>query len=1038
MDLRSAHCCAGWGGFGRPGALTAAWTLAAVVALCPDGALQAAVAAAWPTYRGDASRSGFVPESLPEGLGLHWVYHARHGPRPAWSGRDTRMPFDAAFHVVATPKRVFFGSSADDKVYALEAGTGRTVWTFFTSGPVRFAPTLWQDRLFVVSDDGWLYCLDQDGGRVLWKRRGGPDASRVLGNGRIISRWPARGAPAVADGLVYFAAGIWPTEGIFVYALDAESGELVWQNDSAGRIHMGQPHGGAEAESGVSAQGYLVVAGDVLLVPTGRAVPAAFRRRDGRFKYFHLQANGRWGGSEVTAAGDLFLNGGLAFDVTTGSVWKSLTGLAPNLVAVLPDGVVWWKSGSVHFGRIRSEQSPDRRGRIVTARRLESLWSCPVPYGGAALIVAGDTAVSAGAGKEGYGLCTIDLAARRSDWSATVDSLPRGLAAAGGRLFASTDRGTIWCFAEGGPAEPQEIYAGSDRSERRGEELYAQTAEEILRRGGVTEGYCVDLACGDGRLAYALASRSKLRIDAIDDDPDAVAAARSRLDAAGVYGVRVTVHLGDPTCTGFPDYFANLVVSDRSAASERPAGLEDEIHRILRPWGGVACIGQPGAMRQRVRGPLDGAGTWTHQYADPGNSNCSGDRLARGPLGMLWFTDLAFPVPNRHGRGRAPLLLDGRLFIQGIEGVLCVDAYNGRKLWYHPLPGIQAVYDGEHLMGTSGTGSNWCVSREGLFVHTGGECLRLDTATGRLLARYPAPPQPDGRPGTWGVIAVSDGTLFGTLANTEHLVTYRFRPGEMRTQYTESVALVALDISAGQLRWTYEAEHSIRHNALAIGRGRVHLIDRPLALGDRKREKRRGVPDPGDLHPPGKLVTLDARHGEELWQSSEDIFGTVLALSSRYETLVMCYQDWRFKLASERGGRMAGFDAGTGRRLWDIRTDAVTRPVINGRTIYMQPGAWDLRTGEQLDFRFQRSYGCGLPAGSANLLVFRSATFGYVDLTGPAQTQNYGGIRPGCWINAIPAGGLVLMPDATDRCTCSYLLKASIALAPRQRRSGKE
>ena len=70
-------------------------------------------------------------------------------------------------------------------------------------------------------------------------------------------------------------------------------------------------------------------------------------------------------------------------------------------------------------------------------------------------------------------------------------------------------------------------------------------------------------------------------------------------------------------------------------------------------------------------------------------------------------------------------------------------------------------------------------------------------------------------------------------------------------------------------------------------------------------------------------------------------------------------------------------------------------------------------------------------SGSTHLLLYRSGTLGYVDLSsGTAATQNYGPVRPGCWINAIVAGGLVLMPDATDRCTCSYLMKASIALAP--------
>ena len=70
-------------------------------------------------------------------------------------------------------------------------------------------------------------------------------------------------------------------------------------------------------------------------------------------------------------------------------------------------------------------------------------------------------------------------------------------------------------------------------------------------------------------------------------------------------------------------------------------------------------------------------------------------------------------------------------------------------------------------------------------------------------------------------------------------------------------------------------------------------------------------------------------------------------------------------------------------------------------------------------------------SGSTHLLLYRSGTLGYVDLSsGTAATQNYGPVRPGCWINAIVAGGLVLMPDATDRCTCSYLMKASVALAP--------
>jgi hypothetical protein len=279
------------------------------------------------------------------------------------------------------------------------------------------------------------------------------------------------------------------------------------------------------------------------------------------------------------------------------------------------------------------------------------------------------------------------------------------------------------------------------------------------------------------------------------------------------------------------------------------------------------------------------------------------------------------------------------------------------------------------------------------------------------------------------VIACVGDTLFGTLANTEHVVTYRFGRGDMRTQFTESTALFAMDPKTGQLRWQYRAQDSVRHNAIAIGNGRVHLIDRPLALGDRHLEKRRGTPDPGDVHPNGTLLALDTADGKVLWRA-DDVYGTLLALSEEHDVLLMCYQDWRFKLASELGGRMTAFDAATGNVKWDIQASYSTRPVINGRTIYLQPGAWDLLSGEKMEFTFGRSYGCGIPSGSRHMMVFRSATLGYIDLVDGQGTENYGGIRPGCWTGAVPAGGLVLMPDATDRCTCSYLIKASIALKP--------
>ena len=146
----------------------------------------------------------------------------------------------------------------------------------------------------------------------------------------------------------------------------------------------------------------------------------------------------------------------------------------------------------------------------------------------------------------------------------------------------------------------------------------------------------------------------------------------------------------------------------------------------------------------------------------------------------------------------------------------------------------------------------------------------------------------------------------------------------------------------------------------------------------------------------------------------------------------MTYQDTRFKLVSEVGGRMAAFRASNGELLWDIEAHYASRPILNDSTIYAQPCAWDLMSGQKKEFHFERSYGCGIIAGSVNLLAFRSATLGYRDLLSETGTVNYGGIRPGCWINTIPAAGLLLVPESSNRCVCSYLIKATIALQPMQ------
>ena len=112
-----------------------------------------------------------------------------------------------------------------------------------------------------------------------------------------------RGGPVVRDEKVYVAASIWPFMGTFIYALDAETGRVEWVNDETGAQYIQQPHS-APSFAGIAPQGALVATADVLLVPGGRSVPAAFDRHTGKQLYFELNAGGKGTGGSFVAANE--------------------------------------------------------------------------------------------------------------------------------------------------------------------------------------------------------------------------------------------------------------------------------------------------------------------------------------------------------------------------------------------------------------------------------------------------------------------------------------------------------------------------------------------------------------------------------------------------------------------------------------------------------------------------------------------------------------------------------------------------------------
>ena len=896
----------------------------------------------WSTYRHDITRSGVSEESVGPELFLQWKYTPVHAPKPAWpmpSEELPRMHIDNAYHAAVADGSVYFGSSVTNKIYAVDADSGDVRWTFFTQGPVRFAPTVYDGKVYAGSDDGYVYCLGAEDGSLIWKYRPSPSDEKVIGNGRMISLWPVRTSVLADEGNVYFAAGVFPYEGLYICALRAEDGSEVWKNDTIGdRAHELQ-------YGGISPHGYLVASPEILYVPSGRAMPAAFDRQTGKF-LFYASSSGKRGGAWTLLADDRLIAGvdysgvphKAAYDAKTGKMQGDAFAWFPGVDLVVTRDVsyVLTKDGIYAIDRNayadalkETEKLTDRRkqlgsqvsglreklgpadetareklnqqidevtGKIREAAEEESqlkestlLWR----YAGedlCSLILAGGVMFAGGDGK----IVGIDAETGEEVWKTRIEGSAPALAAGGGCLVASSDTGAVYCFAGSRTGTVNEIVPALHDNPFPNDahtEMYKTAIERILMESDARKGYCLVLDCNQGRLAYELAQVTELQIVGLETDPEKLAAARNNLERAGLLGSRVVVEPWG--IEDLPDYFANLIVSDSTPSGGRSASRREQSMRVLRPWGGVACIAVHEEQGVRwvthVRGELEGAGSWTQQYGDPQNTACSDDELVNGPLGILWFGE---PGPQgmveRHGRAQSPLAMNGRLFIEGEDLVMAVDSFNGTLLWERKIPGAVRV----KIKADSG---NLAVTENGLYVAAYDKCYRLDPATGETVRVYDLPVSRDGRERRWGYVSVVDNILYGSAAapmdedygavlkvfleddkwrpieNVPELMRERYTyyknqypdPHDLRMATQRSGALYrtmtsfgrggeftqkngvtdnlmagdkvfALNTETGDVLWTHDGT-SIANIAVVFGEGKIFLADSTVNEDQRKR-----------------------------------------------------------------------------------------------------------------------------------------------------------------------------------------------------------
>jgi len=154
----------------------------------------------WPMFHHDPENTGYTTSAGPETNLLRWEYVTDEG-----AGSSPAVVDD----------KVYVGST-DGNIYCLDAADGRKLWNYKTEKSVISSPAVVDGKLYIGSTDNNVYCLDAADGRKLWNYKT---------EGQITT------SPAVVDDNLYIGS-----DDNNVYCLAISDGTKKWSYITEGSV----------------------------------------------------------------------------------------------------------------------------------------------------------------------------------------------------------------------------------------------------------------------------------------------------------------------------------------------------------------------------------------------------------------------------------------------------------------------------------------------------------------------------------------------------------------------------------------------------------------------------------------------------------------------------------------------------------------------------------------------------------------------------------------------------------------------------------